>query len=301
MQRDGRAAYFRIVAIAEGDAANNKRLHLANRVISQDPHNGGLFYTNEASFSFSAYSTKLHQAYVTVGRLQNDPGDQAKVIRLVGGMNVPNSVEITIAKSHVMDNFLADWPGAVNYLSTKVAQAFPTSMKKRKPAGPGRRVSEAKRGRGGGRRGRGGRGGGRGGARGAMFNGVDCTDFKKNFSGAEMKQMGDEGFRYIKRKRDEAKAKAKAQERGGGGGRSQYGRGGNGGRGGGYRAAFKVDASDGYNESAYTEEVRSGGDRGDGADNDDDYGGSHRSAKGRGGRAGAGFGRGAYGRGGRGG
>ena len=72
--------YFRIVAIAEGDAANNKRLHLANRAISIDSQGRGLFYMNEASFSLLAYSMKLHQAYVTIGRLRNNPGNQAKVI-----------------------------------------------------------------------------------------------------------------------------------------------------------------------------------------------------------------------------
>ena len=99
-------------------------------------------------------------------------------------MNVPNSVEVTIAKSHVFDNYLADWPGAVNYLATKVAQAFPVVTKKRKHGGPSRCISEARRGRGRGY----GRGGGRGG--GAFFGGVDCTDFKKNFSPGQIKQMG---------------------------------------------------------------------------------------------------------------
>ena len=27
-----------------------------------------------------------------------------------GGMDVPHSIEITIAKSHVMDNYRANWP-----------------------------------------------------------------------------------------------------------------------------------------------------------------------------------------------
>ena len=251
-----------------------------------DPHGGGLFYVNKAAFFFSRYLTLLHQAYTTIGRLQTDPGDQAKVHRLVSGMNVPNSVEVTIAKSHVLDNDLADWPGAVNYLATKVAQAFPVVTKKRKHGGPSRRISEARRGRGrgygrGGRRGGGG-GGGRGG--GAFFGGVDCTDFKKNFSPGQIKQMGEEGLAYIRRKRYEAKMKAKAKGGGGGGGRGYQGRGGHQGRGNDQRSVSQTETE--KDGGCAAEEVESG---------------SHRSAQGRGGRAGAGFGRGAYGRGGRGG
>ena len=270
----------------------------------------------EALFSFSSYSTKLHQAYSTIGRLRVDPGDQAKVHRLVEGMNVPQCVELTIAKSHVMDNLMDNWTMAVNYLATKVGQAFPTAAKKRKPMGPGRRISEAKKGRptGGGGRGHGkGRGKGGGGGN-ATFNGVDCSDFRQNFSNGQMNQMGPEGRAYIRRKRFEAKR----QEQGGGGrgnynrggdgggrGRGYYGRGGCGGRGNDQRSIAQAETGNGSGQAAENERAivpysGAGRDDQDGQQHHDSSG-DYRSAQGRGGRAGAGFGRGAYGRGGRGG
>ena len=43
----------------EGQNATNKRVLLAERVVSLNPNGGGGFYSNEYQFSFEKCSTKL--------------------------------------------------------------------------------------------------------------------------------------------------------------------------------------------------------------------------------------------------
>ena len=71
---------------------------------------------------------------------------------MLDGMNVNNSIIITMVKSHVTDNLLGNWMGAVQYMSTKVTLEFPpmNTTKKRKFGygdGDGCCISQAGRGR----------------------------------------------------------------------------------------------------------------------------------------------------------
>ena len=58
------------------------------------------------------------------------------VKRMLKGITISNSIIITMAKSHVLDNLLDNWAGAVSYMSTKILLEFPpsTSNQKRKAA-----------------------------------------------------------------------------------------------------------------------------------------------------------------------
>ena len=77
--KDGRAAFKRLEDMCEGSDASNKRIVMANRALSLDHTNGGLFYSNEYSFKYSSYTTKLHEAYQTIARYRNDTTVETKV------------------------------------------------------------------------------------------------------------------------------------------------------------------------------------------------------------------------------
>ena len=303
--KDGRTAFKRLEDMCEGADASNKRIVMANRALSLDHTNGGLFYSSEYSFKYSSYTTKLHEAYQTIARYRNDTAAETKVQRMLDGINVSNSIIITMAKSHVTDNLLGDWMGAVQYMSTKVTLEFPptNSTKKRKFGGDGRRISQAGRGRGQGRgrggrgRGRGGRGRGRGRGGGRhgndlVYNGVDVSDYNRTFSNDEMSQMGYEGRNYVYAKRGENNNR----------GRGRGGRG-YGGRGNGYEYQGRAQGRGQENDTRQVDQVTTNGD-GDEANTNaivpyqgNNTNANHRAAQGRGGRAGSGFGRGAHGRG----
>ena len=135
------------------------------------------------------------------------------------------------------------------------------------------------------------RGRGRG-QSGTVFNGVECADFEKVFSKTEMRQMGYEGRQYIFGKLNERDRK-------------------NGGKRPGRGEQGPITVSQALTALRTIQEI--GARSGTEALQDEDGTAIHdplpeepesqdfRSAKGRGGRAGAGFGRGAYGRLGRGG
>ena len=305
--KDGRTGFQRLENMCEGTDASNKRIVMANRALSLNHTAGGLFYSNEYAFKYSSYTTKLHEAYQTIARYRNDTADETKVQRMLDGINVSNSMIITMAKSHVTDVLLGDWMGAVQYMSTKVTLEFPpTSSKKRKfgggRGGDSRRISQAGRGRGQGRGGRGGRGrGGRGRGRGrgggrnsngSVFNGVDVSDYTRQFSNNEMTQMGYEGRAHVYNKRNINNGQ----------GRGRGGRG-NSGRGHDYEYQGRATGRGQDNNTRQVEQATAGGD-GNAANTTaivtyqhDNTNANHRAAQGRGGRAGAGFGRGAYGRG----
>ena len=107
------------------------------------------------------------------------------------------------------------WLQAVQHMSTKVTEAFGVSDNKKRGGYGRRRVSSASsgrgrggrgRGRGRGRGGRGGRGGGRGGGSSSTtFNGVDCSEFSRDFTDDEFHKIGYEGRGYVRKKRQEAK------------------------------------------------------------------------------------------------
>ena len=79
------------------------------------PNEGGLSYQNEYSgFTFLKYSTKLYDAYEVISRYLNKTAPETMVERMLKGILITDSVIITMAKSHVMDTFLSDWPGAVS-------------------------------------------------------------------------------------------------------------------------------------------------------------------------------------------
>ena len=128
-------------------------------------------------------------------------------------MQVSNALTIDMAKAHVLENLLGDCLGSVSYMSAKVAIQFPPRSGvwiKRKGD---LRISkfDSKRGRGGGR----GRGHGRGcggcvvhhsgsnryNPANVWFHGVDCSDFRRCFSGKEFVKAGNDGSLYLFNKR----------------------------------------------------------------------------------------------------
>ena len=229
---DGRGAWHFLVKHCEGDSQNNNRILLATRTISLNHNGGGIFYISEYSLSWERYTSLLIESYEVIKNYHNDHAVQAKVQRLLDGMEVKtNSVILDMAKQHIIDNYFDDFEGAINYMAGKVAQVFPpkSSGTKRKYEGRSRQISEvgSRGGRGRGGRGRGwglygrgrgpyGRGrGGYGGSHGnnqgkhdpatGFFSGVDCNDYTRRFTSQEMSAMGKDGRDHIFAKRNSDK------------------------------------------------------------------------------------------------
>ena len=308
--KDGRGAWLAILSKCEGGAANNKRLILASKALSLDATKGGTFYTNEYTFSFDKYATKLLRGYAVMERYRNAVAPETKVERLLAGINVTSAPIIMNAKEYIEDHLLGDWLAAVDYMSTKVTKQFPpksTSGHKRKErlaaevgtsgrgSGRGRgRGRGGRHGRGGGRQGRG-NGHGRGG-RNASYNGVDVSDVSYNFSNDEMTRMGREGRDYVfdARNRYRNGLQNGGRGRGGGGGRFQ----GRGGDHGGRHVSAVTRAGRGGNEQEEDAQALVVYDQhGNRDETGQNTNANHRAMEGRGGQAGTGFGRGAYRRG----
>ena len=147
--KDGRGAMAALRSHCEGKDFTELRITEADRILREAS------YTNERHFSFENYATLLQKAYTTYEQSEQVYPDRAKVKRLIEKINVPNNFLISHAKEHVSDHLANDWIQAVNYLKTKVAQAFPGANCPNN-RNDHRFVSEANAGRGRGR-GRGGR------------------------------------------------------------------------------------------------------------------------------------------------
>ena len=311
-RKDGRSAWLALVEKSEGTESTNKRLNVANNIISMDSSKGGgAHWSNEHTYTFDKYSTNLHKAFTIIQKYRNATAPETMVQRLLDGIR-NEETELKIAKRHVRDNLMGDWHKAVNYLSTVVSELYPNSgtrQGKRKALAHARRVSKAARGGGhGGRDGRGGRGGrhGRGGRGGRnegprrrdFINGIDVRDVWYNFSDNEF--SNEEVRTYVFQMRNHLDPRINGR----GGGRGRGGRGGRyshyGGRGGGGRHN-EHDNNQRRVEQAESGRDANGNDRAmipyDANNNNDAHTNTSeemRAAQGRGGRAGARFGRGAY-------
>jgi len=121
---DGRGAWMALKAQMEGTAAINARANEANRILGNGQGSAG--WTNEYGAPFMGYATNLQHAYTSLEHCHGvKTPPSTRVQRLLDGMR-PNDkqVQITIAKSHVADNLMNDWIGAVQYLQAKVDAAF---------------------------------------------------------------------------------------------------------------------------------------------------------------------------------
>ena len=205
---DGRGAWMALKNQLEGTAAINARANEANRILGSGQ--GAAGWTTEYGGTFVAYSTRLQQAFTSNEKCHGMvTPSQAKVQRLLDGMRPSDKqVQMTIAKSHVADNLMHDWIGACQYLQAKVDEAFPPKPTHGRKRGF-RQVSQTGSSGRGGRHGRGGgrqrgRGRGRGGrGRSNVINGVDISDFTRNFTEQEFADMGSDGRREVHRRRKE--------------------------------------------------------------------------------------------------
>jgi hypothetical protein len=221
--KDGRGAMAALRLHCEGRDFTELRITEADRILREAT------YTNERHFSFENYATLLQKAFTTYEQSYQVYPDRAKVKRLIEKINVPNNFMISHAKEYVSDNLAEDWIQAVNYLKTKVAQAFPGANRSGN-RNDHRFVSEANAGRGKGRGrggrfghggGRSGRGRGRGGrdnrGRGSFdddsaipktINGINTSNIFRNYGEEEWAALGSEWQRKICERRDAAKARA---------------------------------------------------------------------------------------------
>lgn len=219
--KDGRAAMAVLRRHCEGTDYTELRITEADRIIRE------IVYSNERVFSFESYTTLLQKAYTTFEQVDQRWPDRAKVKRMTEKMNVPNNYVISHAKEHVTDMLANDWIQAVNYLKTKVAQAFPGANRpgtrnqrnvNEANAGTGRGRGRGGRfGRGGGRFGRGRGRGGRGRGRGSYddsaaaipktIHGVNTANIFRNYTDQEWATLGSEWQRKIRERRDAAKAR----------------------------------------------------------------------------------------------
>ena len=140
--KDGRGAMEVLRQHCEGSNFTELRVNEADRILRET------VYNNERHFSFESYSTLLQKEYTIYEQTGQVYPDRAKVRRLIDKMSVGNSLVLSHAKEHVIDNMPNDWVQAVNYMKTKVAQAFPGAQA---PRSTRRFVNEVNCGRGRGR------------------------------------------------------------------------------------------------------------------------------------------------------
>lgn len=310
----GRRAMQSLRTHFEGLGEVSKRVTLAESAI-QNAH-----YRNEFTFSFEKYATKLKQAYTILEKHGQPHAKKTQVKRLHDGMNVSNNVEISIAKSKMLDDYREDFNGAVTYMSLKVAEIFPRdsegSRRKGKVGRGGDQSryiaeleSQTKRGRmddfrrGGGRdHGRGGdRGGGRWhrggrvnsneGPNSVIFNGIDCTNPTRDFNQQEWQQMGPAGHAYVHNQRTYMNNRG-GNPRGGFQGRGQS-RGGRGRGRGPHRNIRQVQFQDQHEGNQEPPNDQGNGNGEEPPATNNDPGGGGRGSN-RGGRNGGRFGRGNY-------
>ena len=195
----------------EGQDVTNKRVLLATIVVSLSPNGGEIFYSNEYQFSFEKYSTNMKEAYSMLTHYHNVVPDQFRVQRMLDGTQVSNALIIDMDKAHVLENLLGDWLASVSYMSANVEIQFPPRSGGGSKCKGDRRISkfDSKRRRGGSRgRGRGQGCGSRSGHHygsnwhdkvNGWFHGVDCSDFRRRFSGEDFYKNGSDGRIYVKK------------------------------------------------------------------------------------------------------
>ena len=174
----------------------------------------------------------LQKAYTIYEQTGQVYPNRAKVQHMVDKMSVGNSLVLSHAKEHVIDNMPNDWVQAVNYMKTKVAQAFPGAQAPRftcrfvnevnsnrgRGCGCSGHRGGGRDGRGRGRAGRGGRGG-----RGTpcpdddspipkSINGVNTANIFRNFDDWEWATLGQDWKRRIIACREAAQHRDKSRK-----------------------------------------------------------------------------------------
>ena len=209
--QQGYASFQALYSQFEGTGANHMRAQLATQTLSMGDK-GVKYRGNERTFKFAKYAAILQDNRETYESIRGPMADATMTQRLLDGMLIPTNTIMTVAMEKVREDYMDDFLGAVNHLTTKVAIAL---------GGPGssRRAQEMKSGKGRGGRGRGGRGrGGRGrgrghqgrgygGHQGATFNNIDCSNASRAFTDTEWNAIGREGQDYVRNQREEAKKK----------------------------------------------------------------------------------------------
>ena len=260
---NGRAAWLALCDHYNGEAEENKRVDMAHEQLKQ------LYYTNETTFPFEKFLTKLKAAFAVLDEVKDEKlSDKQKVHKMLD-MIRSNDPALISAVTVTRKEYKTDFTGAANYFSSEVTRIYPAAQAQN--SSRRRRISEVNtdqggrdgrrvRGRFGGRsgfggnrrngfdrrrggnrggRGHGGRGGGNGGP--AVLNGVDVTDVTRPFGDDEWEKLGAVGRSYVNSQR------SRNGGRGGRGGNNRgrngrgAGRGGDGGRGG--RAIGAVESA----------------------------------------------------------
>ena len=121
LQKDGRGAVQALTLMCEGAGSNKKRILLSTRIISLDQNAGGAFYQDEYMYSFEKYITALQQAYTTIERYRNATASETMVQWMLDGIRVQSSLILMMAKEHITNTFMGNWPGALAHMSIKVA------------------------------------------------------------------------------------------------------------------------------------------------------------------------------------
>ena len=184
LRQDGRVSMDKLRAHYDGEGAVSHRLTRARQRLAS------LYYKNENALSFEKYSTSMNDCFLTMAEAKQPKTENEKVEILLQGMKQCDNVKVQSSVVYIsMDNVLRNsFTAAVNKISEQIAQIYPALQPRET-----RKVSDvnAFQGRGPGRgrgRGRGGRGPGRGGAgRGQqqLVNGVDISNFTRNYSAEE--------------------------------------------------------------------------------------------------------------------
>lgn len=188
--------------VHEGEDAISRRVTVATHVLAET----GVSYRGEYHEpDWTSYVAKLEQALHIMELHQQPYTERMKVDRLIKGIKCSDHVEIVPALRSAKDNHMDDYDACKAYLGTVMSQVFPEKssdpQRKRIGGNPSRKVGKVAR-----------KGAGRGGGgQKRNFNGVDCSDVSRKFSGDEWDRMGEDGRRFIQSQRSKKKNAAEAR------------------------------------------------------------------------------------------
>jgi hypothetical protein len=142
--QDGRAAYFAWSLHYDGDAEQSKR-HEAARAQLQKLH-----YKNEKSLPWDTVTTLATKCFNALAKDEDEALSDRQKVRKIYEMIKVTDQNLIAARQNMIDNYLDDYDGAINYFATAVNRVFgQEQLELQTQARKRRRISATGRGGGG--------------------------------------------------------------------------------------------------------------------------------------------------------
>jgi hypothetical protein len=118
--QDGRESIKALRSHYEGVDMNTRRETAAQRTLDN------AIYTSERIMTFETFVTTLMKAFTLHAKQGQEFTDAYKVRELHKKIQVPNNIQVQSAKEFMMGRYSNDFQGACTFMSTRIAQIFPS-------------------------------------------------------------------------------------------------------------------------------------------------------------------------------